>query len=400
MDPWTSNDRELFIQHATNTQDNRGHKGYYQFATFPKVSGTETENVRKSLLTEAFAKTIYEKNPNYRKISLGFYDTLIHKLSMNPYTGPHLGNNIMVLMKGSNAYAYITAEQFKDDFKFSDMDIVIYINPYISSNLFTELEKVVKVTVLQTLSQYKRLLDHMFFINKKQIDGMICDDETINAFKEDYKNVLKEIPLPANCEFISPFESDEDRNYCSKNSCILTNSKVKDNMIVRIDVPHYERCERIPLRKTPFFCSYNETIDFARNESGTMHGNFDLYRIRFNNMYIEKNENGEIINKERVVSDFIDVSIAGKTDNELLDFWTKGRCLSIYDKFANVWIMVPDITSCIEDLYKMLNVYECPEGKKMKRQQKMIRLIEIMNSYATPYIYTKTPQVEAELGWQ
>jgi hypothetical protein len=27
----------------------------------------------------------------------------------------------------------------------------------------------------------------MFFINKKQIDGMICDDETINAFKEDYK---------------------------------------------------------------------------------------------------------------------------------------------------------------------------------------------------------------------
>jgi hypothetical protein len=48
----------------------------------------------------------------------------------------------------------------------------------------------------------------------------------------------------------------------------------------------------------------------------------------------------------------------------------KRKGLIIYDKFANVWIMVPDITSCIEDLYKMLNVYECPEGKKMKRQQK------------------------------
>ena len=385
MQPWTSADRESFIQYAINSEDVRGYKGPYQFMQFPKVSGNDTENVRKNLLTEAFAKTIYEKNPNYRKISLGFYDTLIHKLAMNPYTGPHLGNNIMVLMKGSNAYAYVTGEQFKNDFKFSDMDIVIYINPYISDDFFIELEKVVKITVLQTLSQYKRLLDHMFFINKP-IDGMICDEATIAEFKEDYKKTIKDIPLPENCEFISPFESDEDRNYCSKNSCILTNSVAKENMVVRIDVPHYERCERIPMRKTPFFCSYNETIDFARNDSGTLHGNFDLYRIRFNNMYIEKNENGEIINKERVVADFIDVSIAGKNDTELLDFWKKGRCLSIYDRFANIWLMVPDITSCIDDLYKMLYIYECPEGKKAKRQQKMVRLIEIMKMYIHPYV--------------
>lgn len=380
MDPWTAETRNEFVQYAVNTQDIRGYKGPYQFATFPKVTGVETENTRKAQLTEAFAKTIYEKNPGYRKISLAFYDTLIHKLAMNPYTGPHLGNNIMVLMKGSNAYAYVTGEQFKNEFQFSDMDIVVYINPYIPDDFFKDLEKVVKITVLQTLSQYKRLLDHMFFVNR-QIDGMFCDEETINAFKEDYKNALKEIPLPENCEFVSPFESPEVRNYCSKNSCILTNSKAKENMIVRVDVPHYDRCERIPLRKTPFFCSYNDTIDFARNENDTMHGNFDLYRIRFNNMYVEKNEAGEIIHQERSVADFIDVSIAGKNDAELIEFWAKGRCLSIYDRFANVWLMVPDITACIDDLYKMLNVYDCPEAKKAKRQQKMNRLIEIMNSY-------------------
>jgi len=386
MDPWTPEDRVAFVQNAVNSTDTRGYKGPYHFNTFPKVSGNENEDYRRTLLTETIAKTIYEKNPVYRKISLGFYDTLIHKLSMNSYTGPHLGNNIMVLMKGSNAYAYVTAEQFKDDFQFSDMDIVVYINPYLPNEFFAELEKVVKITVLQTLSQYKRTLDHMFFVGKgnKQVDTML-DEETIVSFKEDYAKALKEIILPDNCEFVSPFDSDEVRNNCSRNSCILTHSKVNEDMIVRVEVPHYDRCERIPLRKTPFFCSYNETIDFSRTsqtEDATLHGHFDLYRIRFNNLYVEKNENGDIINQDRVTADFIDVSIARKNDAELIDFWNKGRCMSVYDRFANVWLMVPDIIACIDDLYKMLNVYECPDGKKAKRQQKYNRLIEIMNNQA------------------
>lgn len=388
MDPWTPAERDAFIHEAINSK-NRGYKGAYHYSQFPRVSGNnDNEDFRKTLITENLADAIYNKNPVYRRVSLGFYDMLIHKLSMNQYTGPYLGNNIMVLMKGSNAYCYVTGEKFPDDFKFSDMDIVIFINPHLDERFFVELEKAVKVTVLQTLSQYKRMLDHMFFVKQagRQIDMMLFDEATVSAFKEDYKNMLDEIVLPDNCKFVSPFESDEIRNYCSRNSCILTNSKVDEDKIVRVEVPHYQNCERIPLRKTPFFCSYNETIDFSRgnqnqvqdNPNETLHGHFDLYRIRFNNMYIEKDVNGEVVSQDRVTADFIDVSIARKNDAELLDFWNRGRCLSVYDRFANVWIMVPDISACIDDLYKMLNVYDCPDGKKAKRQQKYDRLLEII----------------------
>jgi hypothetical protein len=208
----------------------------------------------------------------------------------------------------------------------------------------------------------------------------ILDDETIESFKEDYSNALKKIVLPNNGEFLSPFDSDEVRNSCSRNSCILTNSKVDNDMIVRVEVPHYNRCERIPLRRTPLISSYNETIEFSRSaDDKTLNGHFDLYRIRLNNLYVEKDEDGKIIVQEKVTADLIDVSIVKQNDVELLDFWNKGRCLSVYDKYANIWLMVPDIISCIDDLYKMLNVYECPDSKKSKRQQKYNRLIEIMN---------------------
>jgi hypothetical protein len=376
---WNHDDREEFFQKAINSEDLKGHKGMYHFNVFPKGVAIDIENSRQSLLTKTIAQTIYEKNPLYRKISLGFYEVLVQKLSGNSYTGAHLGTNIMVLMKGSNVYPYITYEKFKEDFQFSDMDIIIYINPYLAKEFFDELENAVKITVLQTLSQYKRTLDQTFFLKQGNHQG-ILDDETIESFKEDYSNALKKIVLPNNGEFLSPFDSDEVRNSCSRNSCILTNSKVDNDMIVRVEVPHYNRCERIPLRRTPLISSYNETIEFSRSaDDKTLNGHFDLYRIRLNNLYVEKDEDGKIIVQEKVTADLIDVSIVKQNDVELLDFWNKGRCLSVYDKYANIWLMVPDIISCIDDLYKMLNVYECPDSKKSKRQQKYNRLIEIMN---------------------
>lgn len=376
MDPWTPEARNAFINHAINTEDHRGQKGPYHFSTFPKVNGNETEDPRRSLVTDALAKTIYKKNPNYRKISLAFYDILFHKLSMNPYTGPYIGNDIILLMKGGNAYAYVTNEKFPEEFPFSDLDIVVYINPYIENEFFAELQKAVKITVLQTLSQFKRLLDHMLFINKP-IDGKFMDDETISSFKKDFNDMLDSIEVPEGAEFRSPFESDDIRNFCSRNSFLISNSNKKENSVVRVEVPHFDRCERIPLRKTPLFCSYNQTIDFMRDNTSTSHGHFDLYRIRMNTMYIERDVDGNILKEERVPADFIDVSIASKNDSELVDFWNRGRCLSMYDRYANVWLMVPDIESCIADLYKMLHVFECPEGKKQKRQQKYNKLMQI-----------------------
>lgn len=376
MDPWTPEDRNAFIESAVNSSESRGQKGPYHYSVLPKVSGTEQEDVRRSLVTEALAKTIYKTNPAYRQISLDFYKILYSKLSMNPYTSPYIGNDIVVLMKGGNAYAYVTQEEFPDDFPFSDLDIVVCINPYIEDTMFKKLESAVRVTVLQTISQYKRMLDHMLFLNKP-IEGTSLDKQVLDSFKSELDAMMKNISLPTG-EIVSPFRSDAVRNYCSRNSFLIANS-TKENSVVRVDVPHFDRCERIPLRKTPMFCSYNKTIDFVR-DNNTAQGHFDLYRIRMNTMYVEKNEEGNIIKEERVPADFIDVSIASKNDAELIDFWNKGRCLSIYDRHASVWLITPDIQSCISDLYKMLNVYECPEGKKQKRQQKLNKLMQIAKS--------------------
>lgn len=367
MDQWTAVDRSEFIQDAIFSQDTKGNRGHYWFNVSQKSHTIDNEKKYKNNVTESLAKTIFESKPEFRKISMTFYNDLIYKITQNQFLAHHFGSNIIVMIKGSNAYAYITSS---DDFKFSDLDIVIYINPYLPEDLFNNIRNSVKTILLQTMSQFKRMLDHMFFIENKSIEYPLLTKELVQEFKKEYKNAISKINLEDEEKILSPFESNEVRNYCSKNSCILTNSIAQDDSMVRIDVPHYESCERIPLKKTPFFCSYNETINFDRDVNKELKGDFDLYRIRMNNMFVNK----EV--EERLPSDFIDVSIANIDDYELKYFWNYGRCLSIYDKYINSWITVPDIKNCIDDLYKMLNIYDCPEGKREKRQIKYEKLIE------------------------
>lgn len=380
MDPWTPEDRNALIDLAINTKESRGQKGPYHYSVLPKLNGNEQEDIRRNMLTEALADSIYKTTPELRNVSLSFYKLLMQKLSSNSYTGPYLNGDIIVVIKGSNAYAFVTEEKYSDEFPFSDLDVMIYINPYLDDAMFNQLKQAVRVAVLQTISQYKRLLDHMLFLNKP-IDGIFLDEKTITSFKEVYTKTLDSIDLPDGAKFVSPFVTDEIRNYCSRNSFLIKKSITQENSVVKIEVPHFDRCERIPLRRTPLFCSYNDTIDFSRGNNEATPGHFDLYRIRFNNKYIETDiETGEITHEERVPADFIDITIASKDDAELIEFWNKGRCVCLYDKYSNLWMAMPDIHSCIADLYKMLHVYECPESKRGKRTQKLNKLIEIVNN--------------------
>lgn len=378
MDPWTPEDRNAFIRQAVTSEFGKGVKGPYHFNSFPKViKAVDVDDPKKTKVTDTLAKIIYETNPAYRQISLQFYTTLMYKLATNQRVGMHMGSDVIVLMKGSNAYAYITGDMYREDFPFSDMDLVVCINPYIEDDMFQELHKAVKVVVLQTISQYKRLIDHTFFVNKSVLGERLLDEQLTEAFKDDFAAAIRGLSTDT-LEFQSPFESEEIRNACSRHSFILTNSQAKENTVVKVEVPHFDRCERIPLRRTPCFSSYNETIDFKRDEQQELQGHFDLYRLRLNVLCKERDETGTIVREDRVTADFIDVSIASKNDSELIDFWNNGRCLSIYDRFANVWIAVPDLKSCINDLYKMLHVYECPENKKQKRQNKYNKLKQIV----------------------
>ena len=214
------------------------------------------------------------------------------------------------------------------------------------------------------------------FCLHKNIDDQFMSDELIESFKKEFADNLASISTPT-AEFQSPLSDDMVRNYCSRNSFMIANSKVNEDSVVRIEVPHYDRCERIPLRRTPFFASHNQTIDFVRDNSNSV-GSFDLDRLRLNIKYVERDEEGAIIKEERIPVDFIDVTIASKKDAELIDFWNNGCCLYVLDKNVNSWLLIPSIPSCIADLDKMLNKYDCPESKREKRNTRMQKLRQIL----------------------
>lgn len=380
MDHWTPKDRDDFVARAVESKDMKGTCGPYYFNVYPQAVINEQEDKRKTVLTETIAKTIYSGRPEYRKISLKFYEILMHKLSTHFATGPFMYNNLCVLLKGGNAYTYLVNPEDLENFPYSDLDVVIYINPLLEDEVFEYISYNARIIVLQTISQYKRMLDHMFFINKPIDNQFLCQEE-IDQFKADFNEAIRAIPCEPNQVIMSPFESDEVRNSCSRYSFMLTHSKAQEDKVVRVELPHFDKCERIPMRKTPLFCSYNETISFKRDDA-ELDGHFDLYRIRWNCLFVERNDSGEgpLVKDHKITADFIDVAIASKDDAELIDFWKNGKFMSILDKNVMIWLNVPTIDTCVEDLYKMLHVYRCPEGKRAKRQLKYDILKRIAGS--------------------
>jgi hypothetical protein len=390
MDPWTPAQRDDFINFARNSENHRGHRGPYSFSTFPKIQGNEIDDPRKALVTQVLADTIYKKNPAYRALSLRVYDLLVQKIANHSFLYQFFWNDIVVMLKGSNAYAMLLDEKFPEDFTFSDLDIVIYINPYMPEPVFNEVKEALSTVVMQTISQYKRTLDHMLFINKP-INDAFLPPAVIEEFKKDFNEALTAASSAdlvggnfADGVFMSPFETTDARNNVSRNSFVLVTSEKNNDSIVRVEVPHFNKCERIPLRKTPLFASYNTTISFKRDEEEMLTGDFDLYRLRFNCLYVSKTDDDEF-KEERVTADFIDISIASQNDAELLDFWNRGRSLNILEKNTGLWLIVPDLDTCINDLYKMLHLYECPENKRAKREAKYNKMKEIARSMALAY---------------
>lgn len=392
MNFWTAQDRDQWIHTAVNSKEFRAHHNGYNYHVIPKNEHVE-DDTRRSLMTHTLASLMYTKNPRYRCLSLGFYDILLSKMVAHPVISQYVWKDVVVILKGSNAYALLVPTR-PDVFSFSDLDIMVYINPYMSDDQFDFIAKNMRIIVLQTISQFKKTLDHMFFLDNPDpnIKCMWMDEQTIEAFKKDHIECMREIGA------VSVFESKNIRNLCSRNSFMLVNSEVYDDKVVKIDVPHYDKCDRIPLRRTPIFTSYNNTIQY--NTDGHQR-NIELYRIKCNNLVInpvdkvrvnfayDDEENVKLIieqqvSEERIAADFIDITIASKADCELVDFWDHGHFVSIYDNNTGVWLAVPDIKSCVDDLYKMLYMYECPESKREKRQHKLDVFHKMLYTYECP----------------
>jgi hypothetical protein len=379
MDFWTPEDRNAFIQDAIHSGETKGHADGYYFNVFPKIesAGDIEKDKNRSYMTDTIAAVMYS-NKEFRKIPLKFYDDLVLKIANHPKLMYHFNKDIMVLVKGSNAYRYLVTDPvLKEDFPFSDLDISICINPFLPGPIFDAIKKDVEIIVKQSISQFKRTVDHMLFI-KKHIDTQFISDETVEAFKNAVNEAVMNMETgeAANGQFVSPFVSDEFRNACSRHSFLITNSVSHENSVVRIELPHFDKCERIPLRRTPLFCSFNETIDFAR-DGHDKKGRFNLFRLRMNALYADMDENNEVTSKERVPVDFIDVSVPFQDDAELLDFWSYGRALMVYDD-AGSWLSIPDVVTCVRELERILHEYDCPEYKREKRVKRLAILKSLL----------------------
>lgn len=126
------------------------------------ISLQDEENTKT---TEALANLIYKtkENPIYRKLSLEFYRLLVEKIRASPYIGDYYERDIIVLIKGSNGHALLMPRL---DLSFSDLDLVIYINPRLHPNIFAYIKNTLHIILVQLLSQYKKVLDHMLFLDK------------------------------------------------------------------------------------------------------------------------------------------------------------------------------------------------------------------------------------------
>ena len=403
---WSSSERDVFIAKAVNSTTRKGYDGSYEYTVLPKIMvHTENEDDRRSKVTKALMHTIFSK-PQYRIIAMKVYEMMWAKIFANPFTRPHANKNILVVLKGGTSYTFVVSSEDADVFPFSDLDIVVTINPHLPKPLFDNLKAAMNTVVLQTISQYKRLLDHMFFL-KKDIENPILGHKNIEEFMTDFSAALTRLD-DENGMYISSCDNMHARNRVSKNSFILADNKAQPDTVVKVEVPHFEGCDRIPLRKTPLFCSHNRSISFDRTPSADTSsvGCFDLYRMRWNVMYrrIDAGDNagsdaGDNAGSdassssggssssgnndhnmrrskpyEYITADFADISILAQDDVELKDFWDHGQVMNVMDHALGSWVMIPDIVSMLRDLHKMLHVYECNESKRSRRQEKYDRL--------------------------
>lgn len=417
MKVWSPADRDRLIDDAKRSEELGGRRDRYRFKVYVRKDDASQEEKQRELLhaqvqgslTEILAKVVYTKNPKYKYLSLGFYYTLIEKIRSSRRIGHMLWKDIVVPIKGANAYAYLTNDV--ENFPYSDLDITVYINPNMPDELFEMVREQVRILARQAVSQHKRMLHKMFFVDDDEFkrsqmykQTALLDEETISQFKADY-NVAIAAFNESNAHgvrVVSPFEDKEARDRCSRNSIVLTKSIVHENAVVKIEVPHFHMCETIPLNRSPFFASDNDSIDFKR-DGQSLDGRFDLTRIRFGASVVfpqaeasETDESSEAPSGDKewfesMAADFIDLSVPCKGDAELHDFWNTARMETILDRDVsewrvqrgcsyesiNCWLVVPSVSTCISDLYKMLHVYECPENKRVKREARYSALKKI-----------------------
>ena len=388
MDRFTPAMRNALIEEAVTSTVSYGGEGVYKWRVFDEESTSNNtaqsaEDPRRATATRIFSETMHACA---KRLALGAYHHLVQKLYNNPVIGSRIFRDVVVMLKGSNAHLYYNNRVVDDTFNVSDSDIVVCILNTLPADVFAMIKHQVEISVRQTLSQYKRLLDQLLFLGGDAGGSPTCNDQLMEAddvarFKEAFTAAVEAVVTLDNGDeldgqFVSPFKDNETRNKCSRYSFMITNSKVSDNKVL-IHVPHYDQCERIPLRKTPMFVSVNNSLDFDRNADGCR-GKFTLHRMKMNILHKRSSDGHE----EKVPVDFLDISVPDRDDEELKHFWEQGMYVSVFEPDMNLWVAIPDLPTCISELQRILDDYENTEVKREKRLRKLTALRAIFQAHA------------------
>ncbi|NBU80011.1 MAG: hypothetical protein EBS50_13240, partial [Sphingomonadaceae bacterium] len=302
-------------------------------------------------------------NGRFASLGLACFHNLYRKLS---WYGPEY---VRVVLKGNTAISLQ-----RTNFAFSDIDIGVYINPKMDKTSFDKIYNDVKIVCGQVIAKHKQMIDRTFF-RPREGGETLLNEENNQIFQDMHIKAMSEIGVTS-C-FL-------ERNKSSNNSIYITKSDIPDK-VVRINMPHYEHAEKIPLDFSPISCSINDTI---RNVSDDKITDFSLFRIKWGNIVHddESDESSESSHasasskSKRLVNDFIDITVMKQDDSGLLDFWSRnGFCArSPLTCLVAKWgwkVTCTSMNECIHDLHKSLLFYDMPIEKKERKQEILKSLV-------------------------
>lgn len=351
------------IDTATHSTEDKGKVNDCFYKLLEKKDGASDVSETRQNISDALGKLIYSENGKYSEISLSVFQQLYKKLAW------YGTDCVKIFIKGKNAIALQL-----DDFDFSDLDIGIYINPSLPKERFDEIYNEVNIVCGQVIAKHKQVLDRTFFRAREGVLG-IFDNDTKVEFEKKHIDAFNSVDVT------SCFVTSDIRNLSSASSIMITDSLVCDNRVVRIELPHFKNAERIPLDRTPIFCSVNDTIT-KKFEDGR-YCNIKLYRIKWgaviesdeldtpSELSVGSDETPSIV-ATKTCADFVDITIPRQDDTELIDFYNnegflKNSRLTAFVSWNGWRLTCASIVECVRDLEKGVSLFDCPQSKKDKK---------------------------------
>lgn len=429
---WTPNLRDEWINYSVSSPigTDCDNLDGYMFLHMEKPSSNMDEYERcdlyRSFATYCLSQAVYESYPIHKRISLCFYETLMSRIDKNSFLALMLKKgHFMVLINGNNAHKMLlTHFPETQGIDYTDLDITMYINPNLDEDLFEKIKQSLVILTSQVMSRYKKDLDALLFLNggDSGADECILDKSSAEEFKEYYTSLITSYDEEEEegYDMLSPFQSDKIRNLCSEKSYMTLDSEIDADYVVCVEVPHLPMCEFIPLQKTPFVLSYNNSIMYDRDVEGKYLAHYNTFKLQLNNMLVpytisETTTDPEIVWEEIasqdndtdtvytltycktpspkiydhdsrmiVPSNFLIVSIPCQDDAQLLDFWKRrgynNKCREIYDDSIHYPMLVPNVNECIRELTNTLNVYTNRHTLDEEIQQRITDLTALLHN--------------------